>query len=412
MTTSPTTAPSPGQNAAQNRPPQNQLVELTRDSVREFYFIVAPGFEELAQAELRDWLPTVESKTERGGVTAQLPLGIGLSLNTVLKIPSRILVRMADFGCRDFPKLFKKMQNFAWDQWFGDSVGVEFHATSKTSRLALKKRIEETAADGRKAYRKKRGASPLAEGAPQVTVFIRFENDICFVSLDTSGELLHKRGLRPLSSDAPLRETIAAALLRLLEVPAPLDEAGGEAVELVDPMTGAGTFLMEAAILRKVMSQRKYAFENLLPTLRLEDKQKWLTQSIDVYGSFAGFDTDAKTLAAAAENLNRVSEARKIQLFETDFFEAEPLPPARRWLIANPPYGERIRIEGPIGQYYENLFIAAERVVQPERALFILPEKAHPARLKRPRNWRVLTELRFSNGGLPVIAVVFACARK
>ena len=375
---------------------------LTAVTLRNFYLIVTPGFEEQAAVELKDWCPDLEFAVGRGGIEFTMTLGEGCELNRVLKTPTRILVRLADYGCRDFPKLFKKMSGFPWHEWVSDETPIEFHATSKSSRLAIKKRIEETCLDGWKAALKKRGVAAPNARIPAVTVYVRFEDDICWVSLDTSGEILHKRGLRPLSSNAPLRETMAANLLRYLE-----SFGLGEKLELVDPMTGGGTFLMEAALTRKKITSRKFAFENFV----VRTEGSFATQSKDPFIRFIGFESDAKTLRAAAENLNAIrgnSKDQPVELIEADFFAANALPLGpRRWLIANPPYGERIRVEGKLSDFYERLFVACAEKVAPERALFILPEKVNPSRLRLPESWQVLGEKRFLNGGLPVFAMVY-----
>ena len=384
---------------------ENLAAQTGADSAKNFYLIVTPGFEDLAAAELRDWLPTADFQTERGGVSLRAPLEVGLGLNRALKIPTRILIRLADYGCRDFPKLFKKMQNFPWDQWIPDSSRVEFHATSKTSRMKMKKRIEETCLDGRKSYLKKKGVDQPTLTAPLFTVFVRFEDDVAWISLDTSGEILHKRGLRPLSSEAPLRETMAASLLRFLES---FGESSRE-IELVDPMTGGGTFLMEAALSRKKVTSRNYDFEKMTGSRpAVESANELRAVSKDPYVGFVGFDTDAKTLLAAGENLKRIGETRPLKLVTEDFFEAQPLAGEQaRWCIVNPPYGERIKVEGKLSEYYERLYEAVERVIRPERSLFLLPEKVEPKKLRAPKSWKFLAELKFQNGGLPVVAVVF-----
>ena len=304
---------------------------LTAATQRNFYLIVTPGFEEQAAVELKDWCPDLAFTLGRGGIEFTTALGLGCELNRVLKTTTRILVRLADYGCRDFPKLFKKMSGFPWHEWMSDGTPIEFHATSKSSRLAIKKRIEETCLDGWKAAVKKRGAV-INASLPAVTVYVRFEDDICWVSLDTSGEILHKRGLRPLSSNAPLRETMAANLLRYLESFGP-----GENIELVDPMTGGGTFLMEASLARKKITSRKFAFENFV----VRTEGNFEAQSKDPYIRLVGFESDAKTLRAAAENLSSIcgnSKDQPVELIEADFFAAQALPVGpKRWLIANPP---------------------------------------------------------------------------
>jgi putative N6-adenine-specific DNA methylase len=397
------------------------------ESEKEFYLIVTPGLEDLTAAEVRDWAPDLPQTLSRGGVTLHASLERGLALNAVLKTPSRILVRLADFGCRDFPKLHKKMAGFPWGSWVRDQMPLEFSASSRTSRLKVKKRIESTCLDGRKSYLKKNApatnpaTNPMmtSEAGEPATVFVRFEDDVCTVSLDTSGELLHKRGYRPLSSEAPLRETTAAALVRFLETCGEemrTDRQERLSVELVDPMMGAGTFLMEAALMRRPVHSRSFAFERLQPWVQsgTEAVRMFGAASAEPYVSFRGYEENPKTLEAARENMKTVQQLLgsqrpvSLHLAAGDFFDSEKLPahPAR-WLIANPPYGERIRIKGKLSDFYEQFFQKSEELLQPEKALFLLPEKVRPQRLMRPSGWRILGEKRFLNGGIPVVALVF-----
>ncbi len=376
---------------------------ITPDSTREFFLIVAPGLEDLAEFELRDWLPEARAEVVKGGLSITLPLKVGFALNRALKIPTRILVRVADFGCRDFPKLFKKMSNFPWESWFPDDIPVEFQASSKTSWLKVKKRIEETCEEGRAARVKKRGVSLKQQGEP-LTVFVRLENDVCFMSLDTSGELLHKRGYRTLASEAPLRETIASALLCLTEVHGLAGEVSS--VELVDPMMGGGTFLLEAAQRSEVLSGRTYAFERFVlssPSVELRSTRP------NIFEAFSGFDLDAKAVEAAKGNLKTLGQKKSVRLEVGDAFKLSS-PGVRalpRVVITNPPWGERIAVKGRLSDFYSELFQCLESAFQPQAACFLLPEKAGLEKIRAPREWKLVHHRRFLNGGISVQAAVY-----
>jgi 23S rRNA G2445 N2-methylase RlmL len=127
------------------------------DGLFEFFLIVTPGFEAVAASELKEWLPEATPEIERGGLTVRLSLLQGLCLNQKMKTVTRILLRVADFGCRDFPKLFKKMTSFPWEEWIPNELAIEVHASSHRSRLFVKKRIAQTVLDGRAARLKKQG---------------------------------------------------------------------------------------------------------------------------------------------------------------------------------------------------------------------------------------------------------------
>ena len=79
---------------------------------------------------------------------------------------------------------------------------------------------------------------------------------------------------------------------------------------------------------------------------------------------------------------------------------------ARRWVVTNPPYGERIKVEGKISAFYEKLFAAVAEKLSPDLACFLIPESAKPERLTLPRQWKKVSSLRLSNGGLPVTALL------
>jgi putative N6-adenine-specific DNA methylase len=374
----------------------------------------------LALHEIERWkVPGLQQAPEvsRGGITLHLAsLSVGFELNRVLKIPTRILLRIAKFGCRDFPKLFKKVSALPWENWVSEQDTLSFHASSHGSRLAIKKRIEATCDDARVRYlRDHRAKSPENQADQPRTegqvfgVLVRIDDDVCTISLDTSGELLHKRGMRPLSSDAPIRETVASALLQFLErTPGPVDMAK-KPIELVDPMMGTGTFFLEAMLIRERIESRDFAFEDF-PASR-SDGEILQTSETSPYESFYGFDLSEKTLGAAQENLADIFEpsiAGKMHTRCADIFTADAMPAhSNRWLITNPPYGERLKISVPLAEYYAELFVACERAFSPARACFVLPEKSRPLSLKIPSHWRRAGDLAFSNGGLPVRAVVY-----
>lgn len=373
----------------------------------EFYLVVAPGLEELAARELRAWAPDLEFKAERGGLTLNTELARGLGLNGCLKIPTRILVRVAEFTCRDFPKLFKKTSALEWSKWISDDKPVDFKASSHGSRLFVKKRIEETCRDGRKAYLKKKGRAVPAEGEP-LTVYVRLADDVCSISLDTSGERLHKRGHRELSSDAPLRESIAASLLWFMEG----DDGAANSktrVELVDPMCGAGTFFLEASGLKAPVESRDFAFTTWGGSEVARAEVPTECASRDVYASFVGFDIEDKAAASARKNWESTKDRRPLTIHAGDFFSATKLAAnatSARWVVCNPPYGERIGVEGKLSHFYEKLFDAVAEKIAPERACFLLPDRARPNELKLPKAWKKVAALRLSNGGLPVTALL------
>jgi putative N6-adenine-specific DNA methylase len=277
----------------------------------------------------------------------------------------------------------------------------------------VKKRIADTVSDGFLAWRRQAAPQegPPAKAGQTQSVFVRFLDDVCTMSLDTSGEHLHKRGYRNDTPEAPLRETLAAGLLlRLFE-----GAGDGETRwNLVDPMAGSGTFLFEALGLARPLP-RPFAFENFACVRegRVRVENDWPRPTgLPKFERVLGFDASEDSLRAARANAERIG-ARAFTEAHAEFtkqnvFETVPAGiSGDTAVICNPPYGERLRIEGPLTKYYSELLASVERGFKPRRAGFVFPAKADPKRIQLPRGWRRDSVLRFSNGGLPVVFDVF-----
>lgn len=380
-----------------------ELARLFTDDRKEFFLVTLPGLEDLVHLEASEWFPELENGPEHGGVTVRASLAEGLAMNRALKTPTRILLRATSFRCRDFPKLFQKFSTFNWSEWIDPTCELEIHVSAARSRLKMKKRIEETCLKAWRAYQKKAAVKPSAK--KKVGLYVRLNDDQCTLSLDTSGDRLHKRGARVHIGEAPLRETIAASMLQWM---GRTRWAGSDKpIELIDPMMGSGTFLLEAVVRDRLVEERDFAFSAFPPTPPLTP----LLRSVRPrFAKLVGFEMDKKTLSAAKENLSASKSKITVELIGEDFFKAEPRAESaelERWIVANPPYGERLKVKEPLAKYYAKLFAQAERVAKPERACFILPASAAKGRLDLPAQWKVIAKRAFSNGGIPVVAFVF-----
>jgi len=412
----------------------------------EFFVVALPGLEDVVRDELRDWFPELESAVSHGGVTVHAPLAVGLSFNLCLKTATRVLVRVASFKSSDFPKLYNKVKSMEWDRWIKPECEMVVHPTTRLSRIKIKRRIEETCEDAWRDYQKSRGA--VTKRGLKANLYVRFIEDQCTLSLDTSGERLHKRGEREHIGVAPLRESIAAALLQRMS----RAHGGPGAVEIVDPMMGSGTFLLEAGTWGGLADRREFAFESFVCKDVVSPVWKAAAPEIK---AMVGYESDKKTWAAAKHNLKGLERADRnsarsesgarnsarsesgaaksvrtepaaassarsnltaaaagraeLILRNENIFTAEPMPPAdgQRWVFCNPPYGERIKVKEPLGEYYAKLFAAVDRVAKPDRACFLLPSKAVKGKFILPLGWKVLEKRPFVNGGIPVTAFVF-----
>lgn len=395
-------------------------MSLRNEDLARFFLIVPPGLENAAQLELSAWFSSAKVVSrERGGLEIEAPLGVGLALPRRLKVPSRVLWRLSDFGCRDFPKLFKKVRALPWADWLPDGAVVEFEASAHASRLRIKKRISETAQDGVRAALRvaKAPAGPKRAPLEPLMAYARFQDDVCWLSLDLSGEHQHRRGVKTLGVDAPLRENAAAGFLWSMAEPSEQKSDDARPIELIDPMCGSGTFSVEALGLRDLNSSRAFAFERLRPVA----EKTWSEIAPD--GDLSRVprferarlsDALDRAVEAARGNLKSAGIEERASIEVQDVFEGEPLAPVAeglaRWLVVNPPYGERLRASGSPGERYSHLADRLEAWARPDRVGLLLPAKI--TGLKWPRAWRALGEpIEFSNGGIPTSFFRFYAVR-
>ncbi|GJL97943.1 MAG: RNA methyltransferase [Hyphobacterium sp.] len=253
--------------------------------------------------------------------------------NLELRCASRVLVRIGAFRVVHLAQLDKLARKLPWSDFLRADVPVKVDAVCRRSKLyhagAVAQRIET-------AIHEERGAHISSEAS--VRVFVRVENNLCTVSVDTSGELLHKRGFKESVAKAPMRETLAALFLRA---------CGYRATEPVfDPMCGSGTFIIEAAEMAaglKPGRARSFAFEQLAGF----DSEAWLAMKAasDLPHTalrFSGSDRDAGAIRASTANGQRAGVAERVSFSIGDVEDIQPPEGPPGLVIANPPYGARI----------------------------------------------------------------------
>ena len=176
--------------------------------------------------------------------------------NLNLRSAHRVLLRIDDFLAQSYPMLFNKTSKIPWELYLPKQFSIQ--VSSKTSRLHQHKNIAKTLNDAIQAHLNPLGLKPVLKDDAALEIHVRFFQDRCTLSINTSGEHLHKRGYRQLTTEAPIRETLAASLLQTLDL--------SSFVFVVDPMCGSGTFPIEAALLSTNIApglQRTFAFEYL-----------------------------------------------------------------------------------------------------------------------------------------------------
>ncbi|HET9727162.1 MAG TPA: class I SAM-dependent RNA methyltransferase [Gemmatimonadales bacterium] len=304
------------------------------------FAVAAPGLEPLVAAELRALgavHPLAVEEFEPGGVGFATDVAGLYAANLHLRVASRVLVRVGSFHAAAFRELERHARQLPWTRFIRTGQAVAFRVTSRKSRLYHQEAVAErllTAAAAEAGV----GQAGMEGGAQEFVV--RLFRDQCTVSADASGELLHRRGYRLVSAKAPLRETLAAAMLA---------GAGwsGQA-PLVDPMCGSGTIPIEAAMLARRIPPgvaRSFAFERwpefdgrAWSAVRdLAREQIRPTSPVRILGS----DRDAGAVQAAAGNAERAGVAADIEWRRAAISAIDP-PGALGWIVTNPPYGIRV----------------------------------------------------------------------
>lgn len=380
------------------------------------FFVSTPlGFEQVALQEMQDIWPFLLGKDSRphqlpfpnvqvvtGGFEFEADFFIGLQLNFFLKTAHRILLRMASFKARDLPKFYQKMKSLPWKDYLKSSH-VEWEVAASTSRLNNEKRLQESATAALEEIFE--GVEKTKESAG--CIFIRMEEDLCTISLDTTGEHLHKRGWTSLKGEAPLRETTAALLLKQLLA----TKLSVENVTLFDPMMGSGTFLTEARGLSGAHFSRAYDFQKWkrAPKLFLS-AQFALNYKVPVKSFFAkivGADLDSKMVAATKANFQEVekqlafSQRSEFQVIEAEFLHQDALKPTQipegaLWMILNPPYGERLPLAEKGG--LKALVSELLKTYKPLQIGVLYPDKERLG--TAPAGYKVFKEVKINNGGL------------
>lgn len=274
--------------------------------------------------------------------------------NLVLRGAARVLVRIAQFRAMHLAQLDKRARKVDWGAVLRADLPVRVEASCRKSRIYHAGAAAQRVA---RAITETLGC-PISDTA-RIVVKLRIDDDLCTISLDSSGEALHKRGHKPAVGKAPMRENLAAMFLR---------QCGFSGTEtVVDPMCGSGTFVIEAAEIAAGLSpgrSRGFAFESLAgfqPKAWDALKTGATTRTPQV--RFHGFDRDAGAIRSSTANAERAGVAETCTFTCQPISALEPPEGTRGLVIVNPPYGARIgnrkalfSVYGALGQVLRDRF--------------------------------------------------------
>ena len=327
--------------------------------------------------------------------------------NLGLRTASRVVVRVATFRARTFPELERHAKKIGWEELVSPGLAAHFRVTSKKSKLYHEDGIAErfaTAVLGRTsgvsivASREETDAGERDVTASPVSqrFMVRFHRDVCTVSVDSSGPLLHRRGYRIDAGKAPIRETLAAGLL--------LASGWTGKAPLADPFCGSGTIPIEAAMMARRIAPglgRRFGFE-VWPRF---DRAAYSAvtselkaQAIPPNGHpILGADRDAGAIEAAAANAGRAQVAADIE-WRCDPLSALVPPAIPGWLVTNPPYGGRLGDRSDLRDLYAQLGHVLRRTCPRWQVAMISADRKLAQQVGL--EWREL--LATENGGLPI----------
>lgn len=337
---------------------------------RSFFAATAPGLERVLLRDLLSLgLPLEGHRVIAGGVEFTGKIHCGYLANLGLRTADRVLMRVAAFRATNFRQLRRKAQEIPWELYLRPGATRRFSVSTNRSRLYHSGAIGSVMEECMEA---RLGPPDQAEEA---LIFVRALEDRFTVSLDSSGVRLHKRGLKPHGHEAPLRETYAAAALLA---------AGYEGrMVLLDPMCGAGTFSLEAALMAGNIPPgwfRPFAFFHW-PAFRPARWEYLRRESAKQFRPpprrpriFAS-DKSRQVCRRLQETLEGRELTSWIDVRMRDFFDPLPARLARRpgLVVLNPPFGRRLPLPDEGVRFFERICAKLATDFRGWRVAMILP---------------------------------------
>jgi putative N6-adenine-specific DNA methylase len=321
------------------------------DIPQDCFAAVPRGAEDIAAAEL-EVLGAQSVRAGKGGVAFVADRAGLYRANLWLRTASRVLVQLAVFPCTTPAELYDGVHVIDWTKLITPAMTLAVDCSLRDSALthsgfvALK--TKDAVVD---RIREACGSRPNVNTvSPDVRINVHLHKNICTVSLDSSGDPLDRRGYRLERNEAPLRETLAAAVVALT--------GWDGSIPLADPMCGSGTIPIEAALVAARVApglQRPFGFQNWLD---FDDRlwQQLLTEADSgirklPVGLITGYDQDSRALACASRNAAKAGFEGQIHFFHSalDVFQPEG---DRGVVIINPPYGKRLGDEDQLKELY------------------------------------------------------------
>lgn len=320
----------------------------------EKYKVIATatfGIEAIVSREVKE-LGIENAQTENSRVLYETDLlGVAKS-NLWLRCADRVFLQIGEFKATSFEELFNKTYDLPWEKFI--PVNGEFPVNGKSIKSQLFS-VSDCQAIVKKAIAKKLTATYnvewFEEDGPKFPIHVALLKDVVTLSIDTSGVGLHKRGYRAQGNEAPLKETLAAAMLKIAR--------WHSRIPLIDPMCGSGTILIEAAMMGRNIApglSRKFISEDWSDEFREAFKQarKEAVDAIDydVELNIKGYDINRRSINIANENavLAGVNDTVVFGVKDAKDLDSKD---KYGYIVSNPPYGERLSDKKSVEELYK-----------------------------------------------------------
>ncbi|MEB3885291.1 THUMP domain-containing protein [Lyngbya sp. CCY1209] len=321
----------------------------------EYFATVARGLEPMAAKELKR-LGAAGVEAEFAGVNFSGDRALLYRVNLWARTIFRVLVPIAKFPCPDADRLYREVQKIDWEQYLHPDQTLAVHCTGSNTKLnhthftALQ--VKNAIVDRQRRQFGRRSTVDLSD--PDLQINLHIHRDRGILSLDSSGTSLHRRGYRPAVGKAPLKESLAAALLEFAEWDCDRP--------FLDPLCGSGTLPLEASL--KALNVAPGLFRDSFGFMKWPDFDASLWQQIrrdaedsrreELGVSIVGCDRDPEVLAQAEYNARQCGVGDRLQLVRSELSEVEP-PADGGIIVCNPPYGERLGNVEELGELYQLL---------------------------------------------------------
>jgi putative N6-adenine-specific DNA methylase len=337
--------------------PRRRTPQQTWDA----FAVAAPGLEGVVALELQS-LGIQGARVIDGGVEFAADRTTLYRANLHLRVASRVIVRLASFRAISFAELEQRAKRVPWERVMQPGATFHLRVTCRKSRLyhsgGVAQRLARDIQDrmgGVLASGAQSGDAPEDDDGSAQLLVVRMDHDRCTISADSSGALLHQRGYRTAVTAAPMRETLAAALV--------LASGWTPDLPLLDPFCGSGTIPIEAAMIAARIApgrSRSFRFtewpghdDNAWQRIlsRARDNEITTPEGLAIIAS----DQGASAIRATTANAERARVAGMIQVERKPLSALNPPPGRPGWIITNPPYGVRLGDEPDLRKLYASL---------------------------------------------------------